>query len=142
MNEIKGDGDDYDEDYDDEEEDEDYDEEDEEEQRRLESYIEKYNDRILDIDEFGFTELLPITEAKGDCANRGLSKPWSTPDGPKKRSVCVKNGKGNVVKVNFGDPNMRIKKSNKKRRKSFRARHKCSEKKDRTTAGYWSCKFW
>ena len=142
MNEIKGDGDDYDEDYDDEEEDEDYDEEDEEEQRRLESYIEKYNDRILDIDEFGFTELLPITEAKGDCANRGLSKPWSTPDGPKKRSVCVKNGKGNVVKVNFGDPNMRIKKSNKKRRKSFRARHRCENPGPKWKARYWSCKFW
>ena len=133
MNEIKGDGDDYDEDYD---------EEDEEEQRRLESYIEKYNDRILDIDEFGFTELLPITEAKGDCANRGLSKPWSTPDGPKKRSVCVKNGKGNVVKVNFGDPNMRIKKSNKKRRKSFRARHRCENPGPKWKARYWSCRAW
>ena len=71
-----------------------------------------------------------------------LGKPFLTPDGPKKRSVYVKNAKGNVVKVNFGDPNMKIKKSNPKRRKSFRARHKCSSAKDRTTPRYWSCKFW
>lgn len=71
-----------------------------------------------------------------------LGKPFLTPDGPKKRAVYVRNKKGNVVKVNFGDKKLRIKKSNPKRRKSFRARHKCSQKKDRTTAGYWSCKFW
>ena len=71
-----------------------------------------------------------------------LGKPFLTPGGPKKRSVYVKNAKGNVVKVNFGDPNLRIKKSNPKRRKSFRARHKCHTAKDRTTPRYWSCKFW
>jgi hypothetical protein len=71
-----------------------------------------------------------------------LGKPFLTPGGPKKRSVYVKNKKGNVVKVNFGDPNLRIKKSNPKRRKSFRARHKCHTAKDRTTPRYWSCKFW
>jgi hypothetical protein len=71
-----------------------------------------------------------------------LGKPFLTPGGPKKRAVYVRNKKGNVVKVNFGDKKMKIKKSNPKRRKSFRARHKCSQKKDRTSAGYWSCKFW
>ena len=61
----------------------------------------------------------------------------------KKFKVFVKNPKtGNVKKVNFGDPNMRIKKSNPKRRKSFRARHKCSTAKDRTSARYWSCRKW
>jgi len=60
----------------------------------------------------------------------------------KKSKVYVKNPKGNVVKVNFGDPNMRIKKSNPKRRKSFRARHNCSTAKDRTSARYWSCRAW
>ena len=50
-----------------------------------------------------------------------LNKPFRTPDGPKKSSVYVKNEKGNVVKVNFGDPNMEIKKDNPKRRKSFRS---------------------
>ena len=71
-----------------------------------------------------------------------LGKPFLTPKGPKKRSVYVKNAKGNVVKVNFGDPNMRIKKSNPKRRKSFRARHKCSNPGPKWKARYWSCKFW
>ena len=61
----------------------------------------------------------------------------------KKFKVFVKNPKtGNVKKVNFGDPNMRIKKSIPKRRKSFRARHKCSTAKDRTSARYWSCRAW
>ena len=61
----------------------------------------------------------------------------------KKFKVFVKNPTtGNVKKVNFGDPNMRIKKSNPKRRKSFRARHKCSTAKDRTSARYWSCRAW
>jgi hypothetical protein len=60
----------------------------------------------------------------------------------KKYKVYVKNDKGNVVKVNFGDPNMEIRRDNPEAKKSFRARHKCSEKKDKTTAGYWSCKMW
>ena len=42
-------------------------------------------------------------------------------------------------KVTFGDPKLRVKNANKGAAKSFRARHKCSQKKDRTTAGYWSC---
>lgn len=84
-----------------------------------------------------------LFEAKYQGRTVTLNKPFLTPDGPKKRSVYVKDPKtGNVKKVSFGDPNMRIKKSNPKRRKSFRARHKCSEKKDKTTSGYWSCKFW
>ena len=60
----------------------------------------------------------------------------------KKYKVYVKNDKGNVVKVEFGDPNMEIKRDDPERRKSFRARHNCDQKKDKTTAGYWSCKFW
>jgi len=60
----------------------------------------------------------------------------------KKSKVYVKNDKGNVVKVNFGDPNMRIKKSNPKRRKSFRARHNCDDPGPKWKARYWSCKAW
>jgi hypothetical protein len=81
-------------------------------------------------------------EKKGDCENRDLNKPWYTPDGPKKRSVCVKNDKNNVVKVNFGDPNMTIKKSDPERRKSFRARHNCENPGPKWKARYWSCKAW
>ena len=72
-----------------------------------------------------------------------LNKPFRTPDGPKKFSVYVKNEKGNVVKVNFGDPNMEIKKDNPARRKSFRARHKCDTAPGpKWKARYWSCKNW
>jgi hypothetical protein len=61
----------------------------------------------------------------------------------KKFKVYVRDPKtGNVKKVNFGDPNMRIKRSNPKRRKSFRARHHCSNPGPRTSARYWSCRKW
>lgn len=83
-----------------------------------------------------------IGEASAAERKVKLNKPFRTPDGPKKFSVYVRNNKGNVVKVNFGDPDMRIKKSDPKRRKSFRARHKCDTAKDKTTPRYWSCKQW
>jgi len=71
-----------------------------------------------------------------------LGKPFRTPKGPKKFSVYVKNDKGNVVKVNFGDPNMEIKRDDPARRRSFRARHKCDTPGPRWKARYWSCKKW
>lgn len=71
-----------------------------------------------------------------------LGKPFLTPGGPKKRAVYVKNEKGNVIKVNFGDPNMTIKKNIPARRRSFRARHHCEDPGPRTKARYWSCKAW
>ena len=60
----------------------------------------------------------------------------------KKYKVYVKNEKGNVVKVNFGDPNMKIKKNDPARRKSFRARHNCDNPGPKWKARYWSCKAW
>ena len=60
----------------------------------------------------------------------------------KKSKVYVKNAKGNVVKVNFGDKNMRIKKNVPGRRKSFRARHNCSNPGPKWKARYWSCRAW
>lgn len=59
----------------------------------------------------------------------------------KKFKVYVKKG-DKVVKVNFGDPNMRIKKSNPARRRSFRARHRCHSPGPRWKARYWSCRKW
>jgi len=53
---------------------------------------------------------------------------------------ACENGKEKIIR--YGDPNMTIKKSNPKRRKSFRARHKCSTAKSKLTARYWSCKNW
>jgi hypothetical protein len=60
----------------------------------------------------------------------------------KKYKVYVKNEKGNVVKVEFGDPNMEIKRDDPGRRKSFRARHNCDNPGPKYKARYWSCKFW
>ena len=64
------------------------------------------------------------------------------PGDVKKYKVYVKNPQGRVVKVNFGDKKMRIKKSNPERRKSFRARHNCDNPGPRTSARYWSCRNW
>ena len=71
-----------------------------------------------------------------------LNKPFRTPGGPKKSAVYVKNDKGNVVMVRFGDPNMKIKKNIPNRRKSFRARHNCDNPGPKWKARYWSCKAW
>jgi hypothetical protein len=80
-----------------------------------------------------------LMEAKHRGKNVKLGKPFRTPGGPKKFAVYVKSGNGGVKKVTFGDPGLRVKNANKKAAKSFRARHNCKDKKDRTTAGYWSC---
>jgi len=79
-------------------------------------------------------------EKKGKKVN--LNKPFRTPGGPKKFSVYVKNDKGNVVKVNFGDPNMEIKRDDPQRRKNYRARHNCDNPGPKWKANYWSCKMW
>ncbi len=83
-------------------------------------------------------------EAWAEEKNKGktLNKPFRTSGGPKKFSVYVKNEKGNIVKVNFGDPNMEIKRDSPERRKSFRARHNCANPGPKTKARYWSCKMW
>ena len=60
----------------------------------------------------------------------------------KKSKVYVRKPNGKVVKVNFGDKNMKIKKSNPNRRKSFRARHRCENPGPRWKARYWSCRAW
>ena len=60
----------------------------------------------------------------------------------KKYKVYVRNDKGNVVKVEFGDPNMEIKRDDPGRRASFRARHNCDSPGPKYKARYWSCKFW
>ena len=63
--------------------------------------------------------------------------------GKKKFVVYVKNDRGNVVRVTFGDPNMEIKRDNPARRKNFRARHSCDDNVGpKWKARYWSCKMW
>jgi len=77
-----------------------------------------------------------------EAETKSLNKPFRTPKGPKKFSVYVKNDKGNIVKVNFGDPNMEIKRDDPARRKSYRARHNCETPGPKWKANYWSCKMW
>jgi glycerol-3-phosphate cytidylyltransferase-like family protein len=81
-----------------------------------------------------------IFEAEYQGRDVPLNKPMQ--GDVKKFKVYVKNEKGNVVKVNFGDPDMKIKKSNPARRKSFRARHNCDNPGPKTKARYWSCRKW
>ena len=84
-------------------------------------------------------------EALDEAEYRGRKVPLGKPmqGDVKKFKVYVKDPKtGNIKKVNFGDPNMRIKKSNPARRRSFRARHNCATPGPRTKARYWSCRKW
>jgi len=85
-----------------------------------------------------YTGVVEEAEYKGHKVKLGVPMQGDV----KKSKVYVKNPKGNVVKVNFGDKKMRIKKSNPKRRKSFRARHNCANPGPRHKARYWSCRAW
>ena len=107
-------------------------------QRLVEIITEEYENAYYEFLAEGET----IEEAEYQGRKVTLNKPFRTPDGPKKSSVYVKNAKGNVVKVNFGDPNMKIKKNIPGRRKNFRARHNCDNPGPKWKARYWSCKAW
>ena len=91
-------------------------------------------------EEFGYLGYADFFEAEYRGRKVKLNKPMQ--GDVKKFKVYVKNPKGNVVKVNFGDPNMRIKKSNPARRRSFRARHNCDNPGPKHKARYWSCRKW
>jgi hypothetical protein len=80
-----------------------------------------------------------LTESKLNGKNFQLNKLHRTSGGPKKFAVYVKSETGGVKKVTFGDPNLKVKNANKEATKLFRENHNCSQKKDKTTAGYWSC---
>lgn len=85
---------------------------------------------------------LVVEQAEYQGRKVKLNDPFRTPDGPKKFSVYVRNDKGNVVKVNFGQPGQEIKRDNPARRKSFRARHNCDNPGPKWKARYWSCYQW
>jgi hypothetical protein len=87
-----------------------------------------------------FNEDENLDEAEYQGRKVSLGKPMR--GDVKKFKVYVRKPNGNVVKVNFGDPNMRIKKSIPARRRSFRARHNCANPGPRTKARYWSCRKW
>ena len=87
------------------------------------------------LDEFGYVvnaELPP---------NAKLNKPFRTPGESKKFAVYVKSGDSTKI-VRFGDPNMEIKRDNKKARDAFRSRHNCSDPGPKDKPRYWSCKMW
>lgn len=85
-------------------------------------------------------ESTEITEAEYQGRKVPLGKPMQ--GDVKKSKVYVKKPNGKVVKVNFGDKDMKIKKSNPARRKSFRARHNCENPGPKWKARYWSCRKW
>jgi len=101
-----------------------------------------YNDeeRMADANITGNDPEVEVHEAEYQGRKVTLNKPMQ--GDVKKSKVYVKNAKGNVVKVNFGDKNMKIKKNIPGRRKSFRARHNCSNPGPKWKARYWSCRAW
>ena len=134
------------EELDDEEPDEDESEEDDEKEREEpDEYLKwiHYGDQIdEDLNAIrrlsGYTE---FSEAEYQGRKVELNKPMQ--GDVAKSKVYVKDpSTGNVKKVNFGDKNMRIKKSIPARRRSFRARHNCDNPGPKTKARYWSCRAW
>ena len=113
---------------------EEYDVENETDMKEFVKFMREYNQQLSE------ATCDCLLEAEYQGRNVPLGKPMQ--GDVKKFKVYVKNPAGRVVKVNFGDPNMRIKKSNPKRRKSFRARHNCANPGPRTKARYWSCRKW
>lgn len=97
---------------------------------------------LVEMDAVGLSYLsnFQLDEAEYQGRNVPLGKPMK--GDVKKSKVYVKGPSGRVVKVNFGDKKMKIKKSNPKRRKSFRARHNCANPGPRWKARYWSCRAW
>jgi len=82
-----------------------------------------------------------FTEAVYQGKKVALNKP-SAGDVKKSKVFVDLNGDGKATKVNFGDPNMTIKKDNPARRRSFRARHNCETPGPKDKARYWSCRAW
>jgi len=101
-----------------------------------------YNDmeKRADANVDGENPEVEVHEAEYQGRKVTLNKPMK--GDVKKSKVYVKNAKGNVVKVNFGDKNMKIKKNIPGRRKSFRARHNCDNPGPKWKARYWSCRAW
>jgi hypothetical protein len=106
-------------------------------------YYDKVEGKYYDPDTdmyIDYSDWQAMNEAEYQGRNVPLGKPMQ--GDVAKSKVYVKNPQGNVVKVNFGDKTMRIKKSNPDRRKNFRARHNCENPGPRHKARYWSCRAW
>ena len=116
------------------------------EKMTLEEFLKKYDPQgehkefVTNFYKEARDEVDEVDEAKYQGREVPLGKPMA--GDVKKSKVYVKGPKGNVVKVNFGDKNMRIKKNIPGRRKNFRARHNCDNPGPRWKARYWSCRAW
>jgi len=107
----------------------------------LEGYDKAYNDVNTETSTDADDDDFRVKEAKYKGREVPLGKPMA--GDVKKSKVYVRNPKtGKVIKVNFGQKGMKIKKSNPGRRKNFRARHNCANPGPRTKARYWSCRAW
>ena len=107
----------------------------------LESYASAYNDVNRHTSTENDDDDFKVREAEYQGRQVPLGKPMA--GDVKKSKVYVRNPKtGKVIKVNFGQKGMKIKKSNPGRRKNFRARHNCANPGPRTKARYWSCRAW
>ena len=114
---------------------------------RLSEFTQTILEETYDGDDFflkyGEIEYDPENLLEAEYRGRKVTLNKPTRGDVKKFKVYVKDpSTGNVKKVNFGDPNMRIKKSIPARRKSFRARHNCDNPGPKTKARYWSCRAW
>lgn len=103
-----------------------------------------YEECDLESEEISLSEIFPNSTKAAEYQGRKvkLNKPFRTPNSKKKFAVYVRNKQGKVIIVRFGSQEMNIKRDNPERRKSFRARHKCDQQKDKTTPVYWSCWQW
>ena len=82
---------------------------------------------------------MPLVEAEYNGREVELNSPKR--GGSKKFYVYVKNNKGNVIKVEFGDTSgLKAKINDRSAAKNFASRHRCDTKNDRTKPGYWSCR--
>jgi hypothetical protein len=97
---------------------------------------------LVEMDAVGLSYLTKFQLEEAEYQGRTVPLGKKMKGDVKKSKVYVRKPNGKVVKVNFGDKKMRIKKSNPKRRKSFRARHNCKNPGPRWKARYWSCRSW
>lgn len=97
-----------------------------------------YEDKevLLDVPYYEYDEL---DEAEYRGRKVDLNKPFRTPSGPRKFAVYTKNESGNVIKLGFGEPGMRVNNSDPKKARSFRKRMRCHEPGPRWKAKWWSC---
>lgn len=105
----------------------------------------------LDLGEWGIFEGrrvpldFPMPEEISEAEYKGrdvkLNEPFRVSGGGHKFAVYVRDpGSGRIKKVQFGSPGLKVKLNNPARRKSFAARHRCEQKNDKTTPGYWACR--